>query len=107
MSTSNALITLQEGAIVLLPCGPHRILKLSDGNLCAVPVQLTEHQQLFIGGLDAPTLLQYRSENADVVAGELRDITDAVAHLEEVDHEVVVDDGIVVDGEAVVREEGG
>ncbi|VDO22623.1 unnamed protein product [Heligmosomoides polygyrus] len=129
MSTSNALITLQEGAIVLLPCGPHRILRLSDGNLCAVPVQLTEHQQLFIGGLDAPTLLQYRSgkpsllhastirnnlysilcviENADVVAGELRDITDAVAHLEEVDHEVVVDDGIVVDGEAVVREEGG
>lgn len=63
MSNGNATVLTQEGAIVVMPYGPHRIPRLSDGALCATPLafphDLLEDQRFAIGTLDAQTVLQF------------------------------------------------
>ncbi|VDO94867.1 unnamed protein product [Heligmosomoides polygyrus] len=72
MSSDINATVLLEGDIVHLSTGPHRLVRLTDGSLCAVPLQLSEEQLLYVCQLDAAALLAHRSES-DVAPNEVFD----------------------------------
>ncbi|VDO63979.1 unnamed protein product [Heligmosomoides polygyrus] len=56
MSATSQVFVLEEGAIVVLPTGPHRIIKLASGTFCAVPLEVPKHVQEQVDSLNSKLL---------------------------------------------------
>ncbi|VDO66243.1 unnamed protein product [Heligmosomoides polygyrus] len=54
-----------EGVVIVLPAGPHRVIRLADGNLCAVPEHLSPEEEQVVARQKSSDLYKYRQEAAE------------------------------------------
>lgn len=66
MSATSQVFVLEEGAIVVLPTGPHRIIKLASGTFCAVPLEVPKHVQEQVDSLNSKLLQRTEETNANI-----------------------------------------
>ncbi|VDO35010.1 unnamed protein product [Heligmosomoides polygyrus] len=73
MSNVRNALVLEEGSTIYMPSGLHRVIKLSDGSFCAVPIGSPEEELGRISRFDSATLPEHRSETAETVVYEVCD----------------------------------